>query len=40
MAAMTDDCAVDLHRRLQTLRDAKGAEEGLKLFSVAADELI
>jgi len=40
MAAMSDECAVDLTRRLEALRDAKGAEEGLKLYSVGAEELI
>lgn len=40
MAAMSEECAADLTARLQTLRDAKGADEGLKLFSVGAEELI
>ncbi|MDH3208345.1 MAG: hypothetical protein OEO79_17220 [Gemmatimonadota bacterium] len=40
MAAMTEECSVDLTRRLEALRDAKGTEEGLKLFAVGAHELI
>lgn len=40
MAAMSQECAADLTRRLEALREAKGAEEGLKLFSVGAEELI
>lgn len=40
MAAMSEQCAVDLTRRLEALRDATGAEEGLKLYSVGAEELI
>jgi len=40
MAAMSEDCAADLTGRLEALRSAKGTEEGLKLFSVGAEELI
>jgi hypothetical protein len=40
MAAMNDQCAADLTRRLKALRDAQGSEEGLKLYSVGAEELI
>jgi len=40
MAAMTEECAADLTRRLEALRDARGAEEGLKLYSMGTEELI
>ncbi|MDH3206185.1 MAG: hypothetical protein OEO79_06205 [Gemmatimonadota bacterium] len=40
MAAMSDACAADLAVRLEALRDARGTEEGLKLYSVGAEELI
>jgi hypothetical protein len=40
MAAMSDDCAADLARRLERLRDERGAEEGLKLFSMLTQELL
>jgi hypothetical protein len=40
MAAMSTECAADLTRRLEELRDARGAEEGLKLYTVGAEELI
>ena len=40
MAAMTDECSVELTSRLRALREAKGADEGLKLYSVGAEELI
>jgi hypothetical protein len=40
MAAMSDTCAADLTTRLEALRTARGAEEGLKLFSLLAEEVI
>jgi hypothetical protein len=40
VAAMTDACAADLARRLEALRDERGTEEGLKLYSLGAEELI
>lgn len=40
MAAMSDECAADLTKRLVALREARGAEEGLKLFSMLTEELL
>jgi hypothetical protein len=40
MAATSEEWAADFTARLQALRDGNGAEEGLTLYSVGAEELI
>lgn len=40
IAAVSEACALDVAARLEELRIAKGADEGLKLFSLETDELI
>lgn len=40
IAAVTPECQGELTERLRELLRARGAEEGLKLFSLNVDELI
>jgi hypothetical protein len=40
LAAMSAECATQLTKRLEDLRESRGAEEGLKLYSVEVEELI